>query len=134
MDDIFVGRVMSSTVYTVSRDTTVQVSAKTMHDNGIGSLVVVDESGQLAGILTSTDFVRIAAEGGCPSETPVEEFMSTDVVTTTVNTTIRDVADTMVEHGFHHVPVVDDGEGVVGMVTTTDLTAYLSHVEQPSPS
>ena len=134
MDDIFVGRVMSSTVYTVSPDTSVQESAKKMHDNGIGSVVVVDESGRLIGILTSTDFVRIAAEGGCPSEMAVENFMSGDVVTTSVNTTIRDVADTMVEHGFHHVPVVDDEDGVVGMVTTTDLTAYLSHVEKPSPS
>ncbi len=59
--------------------------------------------------------------------------MSTDVVTTTANDDIRTVADLMIDHGFHHVPVVDETEGVVGIVTTTDLTAYLSHVETPSP-
>jgi len=48
------------------------------------------------------------------------------VVTTTVHESIEGVADLLIDHGIHHVPVVDDSEGVVGMVTTTDLTAYLS--------
>jgi CBS domain-containing protein len=32
------------------------------------------------------------------------------------------------------MPVVDGEEGVIGIVTTTDLAAYLSHVQTPSPS
>ena len=40
----------------------------------------------------------------------------------------------MIEGGFHHVPVVSDSDGVIGMITTSDLTAYLSHVQTPSPS
>jgi CBS domain-containing protein len=32
----------------------------------------------------------------------------------------------MIDNRFHHVPVVDDEEGVVGIITTTDLTAYVS--------
>jgi CBS domain-containing protein len=105
-----------------------------MRENGIGSVVVVDDDGHLEGILTATDFVRMAAEGESPTRVTVDAYMSTDVVTTTANESIRDVADTMIEHEFHHVPVVDDTEGVIGMVTTTDLTAYLSHVRQPSPA
>jgi len=31
-----------------------------------------------------------------------------------------------------HLPVVDDEEGVIGMISATDLTAYLSAVEEPS--
>lgn len=52
--------------------------------------------------------------------------MTTDVVTTTANDSVYEVAQTMLDHGFHHVPVVDDTEGVVGIITTTDFTAYLS--------
>ena len=134
MEDVFVGRLMSSTVHTVGPHDSVQDAARAMLDNDIGSVVVVDADGGVDGILTSTDFVRIVAEGHPSAETTVSAHMSADVVTTTVNTDVRDVADTMIEHGFHHVPVVDDDEGVIGMVTTTDLTAYLSRVQTPSPA
>lgn len=133
MEDIFAGRLMSSPVLTVSPDTTVQDAATEMLDNGCGSVVVVDGDNHLEGILTSTDFVRLAAENRSPTTTTVEDLMSTDVVTTTANTPIVDVGDLMVDHGFHHVPVTDDTEGVIGMITTTDLTAYISHLETPSP-
>ena len=125
---------MSSTVYTVAPHESVQEAAKKMWDNDIGSVVVVDADGNVDGILTSTDFVRIVAEGHPSAETTVSAHMTTGVVTTTANTDVRDVADTMIERGFHHVPVVDETEGVIGMITTTDLTAYLSRVRKPSPA
>ncbi|MFC6827138.1 CBS domain-containing protein [Halopelagius fulvigenes] len=133
MDDIFVARLMSSPVHTVSPDTLVETAAQTMLEEGVGSVVVTDEEDGLLGILTSTDFVRIVAERHPKDETPVSEYMSTDVVTTTAQEPITAAADTMIERGVHHVPVVDDGT-VIGMITTTDLTAYLSHVEKPTPS
>jgi CBS domain-containing protein len=124
--DIFVGRLMSSPVQTVSRDTPIQAAADLMLQHGIGSVVVVDEVGHLEGILTATDFVTLAADGQPAENTEVYEYMTTEVVTTTANDTITDVADVMLSRGFHHVPVVDETEGVVGIITTTDFTAYLS--------
>jgi CBS domain-containing protein len=134
MDDIFVARLMSTSLHTVSPDTLVEDAAKLMMDEGIGSVVVVDDDNQLCGILTTTDFVRIVAERKPKDQTPVSEYMTADVVTTTAQVPIREVADTMMNHGFHHVPVVDEDEGVIGMITTTDLAAYLSTAEAPSPS
>lgn len=133
MTDMFVGRLMSSPVRTVTSETPLSEAAAKMYQAGIGSVVVVNEENALEGILTATDFVRLSAEGQSTEETAVSEYMSTEVTTTTANADLRDVADTMIEHDFHHVPVVDESEGVVGIVTTTDLTAYLSHVETPSP-
>jgi CBS domain-containing protein len=133
MADIFVGRLMSSPVRTVSRETSTQEAARKMSENGIGSVIVVGDDNDLEGILTATDFVRLGADARSAADTPVSEYMSTEVITTAANDDIRDVADLMIDHGFHHVPVVDEAEGVVGIVTTTDLTAYLSHVETPSP-
>lgn len=134
MDDIFVARLMSTELHTVTPDTLVEDAAKVMMEEGIGSVLVVDEENQLAGILTNTDFVRIVAERQPKDQTPVSEYMTRDVVTTTAQVAITDVADTMMERGFHHVPVVDDDEGVIGIVTTTDLAAYVSTAEAPSPS
>ncbi|WP_049947629.1 CBS domain-containing protein [Candidatus Halobonum tyrrellensis] len=133
MDDLFVGRLMSSSLYTVAPDTLVEEAATDMLDRGIGSVVVVDDDGRLEGLLTTTDFVRIVAERRPKDETPVSSYMSTDVVTTTARESIRDAADSMVAHGFHHLPVVDDDGVVIGIVTTTDLTAYVSQIEAPSP-
>lgn len=134
MEDIFVGRLMSSPVETVAPDTQVHLAAEKMLDEGIGSVIVADEDGHLEGILTATDFVKIAAEQRWAADATVETYMTTDVVTTTANEAVRDIADVMIDNGFHHVPVVDETEGVVGIVTTTDITAYLSHVQTPSPS
>lgn len=134
MEDIFVGRIMSATLHTVLPDTLVEEAATTMLDNDVGSVVVVDEDNHLEGILTTTDFVRVVAESRPKARTPVSAYMTTDVVTASAQDSIRDVADTMMENGFHHVPVVNDDEGVIGMVTTTDLAAYISSVQTPSPS
>jgi len=133
MDDIFVGRLMSSPVETVAPDTKAHIAAERMLDEGIGSVIVADDDGQLLGILTATDFVHIAAEQRWAADATVETYMTTDVTTTDANAEVRDIADLMIEERFHHVPVVDDEEGVVGIVTTTDITAYISKVQTPSP-
>ncbi len=130
MQDIFAARVMSTDLRTVSPDTLVEEAAGEMLANEIGSLVVVDDEEHLEGILTTTDFVRIVAERHPKAETPVSAYMSTDVTTASAQEPIQAVADAMLDGGFHHVPVVDDTERLIGMVTTTDLAAYLSHVQK----
>jgi CBS domain-containing protein len=126
MEDIFVGRLMSAPVETVTPETRLDEAAAQLLEHNIGSVVVVDAAGHLEGILTATDFVRLAADDAVASDARVEEYMSTDVVTATANDPITSVADTMIDNRFHHVPVVDETEGVVGIITTTDLTAYVS--------
>ncbi|WP_408957227.1 CBS domain-containing protein [Natrinema sp. 74] len=133
MEDIFVARVMSTSLHTVTPDTLVEETAQLMLDNGVGSAVVVDDDNRLEGILTTTDFVQIVAERRPKDQTPVSTYMSTDVVTASAQDSVRDAADVMVEHDFHHIPVVDEDEGVIGMVTTSDLAGYLSRVQSPSP-
>ncbi|MFP8954993.1 CBS domain-containing protein [Natrialbaceae archaeon A-arb3/5] len=133
MEDIFVARVMTSSLQTVRPDTLVEDAGQQMLDNDVGSVIVTDEDGQLEGILTTTDFVNIVAQSYPKAETAVSRYMSTDVVTVAAQDSIRDVADVMVEHGFKHVPVVDETAGVIGIITTSDLAAYLSRTQLPSP-
>ncbi|NLV10356.1 CBS domain-containing protein [Halomicrobium mukohataei] len=134
MDDIFVGRLMTSDPVTVSPDTLVEDAAQLMIDESIGSLIVTDDGNDIRGILTSTDFVEIVKESDPKAQTTVERYMSTDVLTTTAQEQIQAVADLMLEAGIHHVPVVDETEGVIGIISTTDLTAYVSTVQTPSPA
>ena len=134
MDDIFVARLMSDGVVTVTPDTLVEDAAQKLLENEIGSLVVVDVENHLEGILTSTDFVRIVARSQPKAETTVERYMTDQVVTVEAQDPIRDAADKMITYGIHHLPVVDETSGVIGMLSTTDLTSYLSDVKQPSPA
>lgn len=124
--DIFVARIMSTAVKTVTPETLVEDAAALMLNQDIGSVVVVDEQNQLQGILTTTDFVQIVAERKPKDRTPVSAYMSTDVITASAQDPIDEVAEQMIEHGIHHIPVTNESEGLIGIITTTDLTAYLS--------
>ncbi|MFB6078439.1 MAG: cyclic nucleotide-binding/CBS domain-containing protein [Halarchaeum sp.] len=130
MDDIFVARVMSADVVTVGPDTTVEAAAQRMLEEDIGSLVVVDENEELVGILTNTDFVRIVAERQPKDESTVSEFMDETIRTVSAQDLVTDVAARLIEYGVHHLPVVDDDGHVVGIVTTTDLTSYVSTLDE----
>ena len=134
MQDIFVGRLMSSGAVTVTPDTRVEDAAELLLEEGIGSLIVVDGDNQLAGILTSTDFVRIVRDSEPKAETTVERYMTDEVVTAEAGEPIREAADRLITYEIHHLPVVDEEEGVIGMLSTTDLAAYFSDVQKPSPA
>lgn len=134
MDDVFVAQLMTSDPETVPADTLVEDAANLMLDASIGSVLVVDDDDRLVGILTNTDFVQIVAERKPKDETPIREYMSTDVLTTDAQEPIEDVANRLLEAGIHHMPVVDDDGAPIGIITTTDLAAYVSTVYSPSPA
>ena len=133
MEDIFVGRLMTPDVITVDPETQMAEAATTLYDQRIGSLIVVDEDNQPAGIITSTDFVRFVSQGGADGDATVADHMSREVVTVGAQDDIRTAADRFITYNIHHLPVVDEVEGVIGLLSTTDLTAYLSGVETPTP-
>ncbi|MFB6297692.1 MAG: CBS domain-containing protein [Salinirussus sp.] len=124
MADTTASSVMTTPFVSIDPDDPVTDAAKTMQDAVIGSLVVVDDENRPEGILTRSDFVDLVAEGTplLGSEVPpTRSVMTTDIVTVTPDTPLSDVAATMRDHGIHHVPVVTEGNRVVGVVTTTDL-------------
>lgn len=133
MDDVFVGSLMTTDLHTVSPDTLVEDAARRMLDEDVGSLIVVDDDGGLAGILTTTDFVDIVAQSRPKAQTSVSRYMSTDLVTATAQDSVDAVAEAMIDHRIHHVPVSDPTEGVIGIVTSTDLAAYLAGADDPTP-
>jgi CBS domain-containing protein len=134
MEDIFVGRIMSSPVATTLPETPIYQAAQTMADQDIGSLIIVDEGDRPEGILTSTDLVQLVADQAPIDDTVVREYMTIIDTATTANKPIQEAADKMMTRGIHHIPVVDEDESVIGILTTTDLTAYLSGDWTPSPS
>jgi len=127
LEDVPVDRLMTDQVVTVTPGTRLTDAAETMLAHGIGSLVVVDDDARLVGVLTGTDFLDIIASGRASPDATVEQYMTDQVVTAGVGDDIGDAAAAMITNDIQHLPVVDADAGVVGMLSTTDLTAYLSY-------
>ena len=131
IEDVFVARLMSTDLHTVTPDTLVEDAAAVLLEEDISSVLVVDDDGDLVGILTSTDFVDIVAKSRPKAETTVERYMTRDPITAGAQDDVAAVAATMLERGFHHVPVVD-GRTPIGIITTSDFAAYVSSPESVS--
>ena len=131
IEDVFVARLMSTDLHTVTPDALVEDAAAVLLDNDVSSVLVVDGDESLVGILTSTDFVDIVAKSRPKAETTVERYMTRDPITAGAQDDVSAVAATMLERGFHHVPVVD-GDTPIGIITTSDFAAYVSSPESVS--
>ena len=119
-----VQELMTAPVMTVEADEPLSEVAWAMEEKGIKSLAVVDEDCLPVGILTSTDFIHMAADEAVPTEATVGDYMTTGVATTAPDTPVEAVAARLLEEGFNHMPVVE--EEVVGILSTTDILQHVS--------
>jgi CBS domain-containing protein len=58
----------------------------------------------------------------------LDAIMSTDLVTLALSSTLAEARELMQEHRIHHIPVVDDGGDLVGLVTLTNVLAATDSV------
>lgn len=105
----------------ISPDASVFEAIKLMAEKCIGSLVVLDEQGKLAGIVTERDYARkVIVMGRSSKDTRVAEIMTSDVLTTDGDDTVNACMELMTEKKIRHLPVVEDGQ-VIAMVSIGDL-------------
>ena len=117
-----VRELMSSPVLTCRPATPARAAARLMTQRQVGSVLVVDESGHPAGIVTDTDFrVRLVAGDHGPLR-PVAEFMSSPVHQVDPATMAFEALLEMSRHGVHHLLVSQD-DRPVGMICDHDLQA-----------
>ncbi|QKY15764.1 CBS domain-containing protein [Halorubrum sp. CBA1229] len=125
MTDVPVEHLMSTDLVTIAPGAAAADAASRMLETGVSSLLVVDDGGRLAGLITATDFVSLVRRNDPEDETPVEAFMTTDVVTVSPDDSVEELA-APTDRGYTHLPVVNADNQLVGMVSATDLTTYLS--------
>jgi CBS domain-containing protein len=108
-------------VISIAPDASVFDAIRLMADESIGSLVVLDENGRLAGIVTERDYARkVIVMGRSSKDTRVAEIMTTDVLTAASDHTVNACMEIMTERKIRHLPVVEDGR-VIAMVSIGDL-------------
>ncbi|MGN6413503.1 CBS domain-containing protein [Flexivirga sp.] len=112
-----------SDVVTLTSDATIGDLVQTLADHGIGAVVVTDGDA-IAGIISERDVVR-ALVGGADGllEKPVEELMTSQVITCSPGDEVSSLAASMTEHRFRHLPVVR-GDELVGIVSIGDIVKF----------
>jgi CBS domain-containing protein len=111
-------------VVSVGTCATVLDATKIMNERHIGSVLVLDQEGAIAGIMTERDLLsRVLAAERDPTTTLVREVMSREVVFCTHATTLEELRELFRERRIRHVPVRGEG-GVCGMVSIGDLNAW----------
>ncbi|BAD85225.1 hypothetical protein, conserved, containing CBS domains [Thermococcus kodakarensis KOD1] len=111
---------MTKKLIGVKPDDTVKRAGEVMVEFDIGSLVVVDENGDVVGFLTKGDIIRRMVIPGLPNTTPVKEIMTKDLVTVPSTAPLGEVLDLLSKKGIKHVLVEEEGK-IVGIFSISDL-------------
>ena len=101
-------------VVTASPDQTVRDVDEMMEQAGVSGAPVVDEDDEVLGIISGTD-IRPYLEVGDRDE--VREAMTDEVITAPEDVTPREALELMYDHKIERVPIVDDQNRLVGLVT-----------------
>jgi CBS domain-containing protein len=105
---------------TLPPSATVQEACKHMHARKIGAVLVTDPKGELVGIFTGRDAVRVLAEGKNTESTRLRQVMTKNPDCLPPRHTAIDALRLMRDGGFRHVPVVHEGR-VIGVVSRGDF-------------
>jgi acetoin utilization protein AcuB len=122
---------MSAPAVTITPGTSLQDALDLMHEHRFRRLPVVDEVGRLVGIVSERDLLY-ASPPPAPllsdldldhplADFEVRQIMTRQVITTTPGTFVEDAARLMAENKIGGLPVVGEDNGVVGVITETDI-------------
>ncbi|MBN3752222.1 CBS domain-containing protein [Paraburkholderia sp. Tr-20389] len=149
--------VMTTSVVFAHPDTTVQEAARALVEKHISGMPVVDDKGELVGMVTEGDLLHraeigtgvgkrawwldflastreLASEYVREHSHKVSDLMTTDVITITEDAPISEIAELLERHRIKRVPVVKDGK-VTGLVSRANLIrALASIITEPNES
>jgi CBS domain-containing protein len=95
-----------------------------MKEQDVGPIPVVDsrENNRLVGIVTDRDLtLKVVADGRDPDSTRIEEVMTRHPVTCPAGENLQKVLDAMAENQVRRIPVVDDQNRLVGIISQADI-------------
>ncbi|CQH59500.1 CBS domain protein [Halobacterium hubeiense] len=145
LDALTVGQIFSENVITVEEDDNMGTVINRLREHGISRLPVVDEDGFLTGVVTVHDVVDFVVRDMSKTtrgdrsgevermlDLPVYDVMSSPVETVTIDDSVQDAVETMLEDDYSGLVVTpaDDDRVVGGVLTKTDVLRALSYTEE----
>ena len=115
--------ISNRTIHYVQPTQTVLEAASYMVDRNVGAVPVLDGT-RLVGIFSERDIMkRVLAEGKDPKRSKVSEVMTPDPLVVTADESFENCMLLMKQHGFRHLPIVDD-QKLLGLVSLRDLLLH----------
>jgi CBS domain-containing protein len=113
---------MTTSVFAMREGDTIEEARREMRRLLVHHVPIVDEAQHVVGIISARDLPR-----GLPPDTRVGDVMVRRVITVRPGDAAEHAAWLLLENGFHSLPVVGDGEQLVGIVTSRDLHVVAAH-------
>jgi CBS domain-containing protein len=122
-----ISELMTRPVHTCRATDALDRAASLMWENDIGSVVVLDDTGRVIGMVTDRDACMAAYTCGVAlRDIPVATAMAKHVVTCRPDDSDTAVAEIMAKHKIRRVPVVDQALQPVGVVSLNDLARTMA--------
>jgi predicted transcriptional regulator len=112
---------MSSDLFTLSEDATLEEAAFHLNADMVSGAPVHNADGKIVGIISKTDIVDVEREHKTMAMTKVKDAMHTDVRTVTPDTPVSEAVQLMSDHNMHRMLVADADGTPRGMVTSMDI-------------
>lgn len=112
--------IMTSSVKTATRDTTLQEAAVIMRDGDMGSVPVVDD-GKLVGIMTDRDIVIRSIADGRGASSNVGEAMTSEIFSVRPDDFVFEAIRLMGDKQIRRVPVVNEQGELAGIIAMADI-------------
>jgi len=112
-------------VLTINQNATIVEAATKMADNGVGCLLVLDNSNKCVGVLTERDMLSdvLTKSSLSPAAVIVKDIMTAEPISCTTQTPIEIIEQLMAEHKIRHLPVIEN-QKPIAMISSRDLIAY----------
>ncbi|GAC1425556.1 MAG: hypothetical protein NVSMB57_16950 [Actinomycetota bacterium] len=112
--------IMHTDVLEMEMASTLQEAAHAMRERNVSSLLVT-EHGRLVGIVTERDHVVAMSDGVDANVAHVRDYMTSNPVSVLPDASIEEATKVMLEHGFRHLPIIDEDHKLLGVVSMRDL-------------
>jgi len=129
---------MTKDVVTLTSDRSMMKASKLMKDKAVSCMPIVDDEGKILGMISDRDIKDASPSKATTldmhelyyllSEIKIQDIMTKKVVTIRADETVEKAAVLMLEGHFGSLPVVDENNVVVGIITDTDVFKVLVEI------
>ena len=119
------GNLPLSSPASVPPGTSLETTLQLMREQGVGC-VLVCEGERLVGIFTERDVLNKLIGSGVSESESVDRFMTPHPASLTPRHTLGDAVRLMTEHGYRHIPLLDERGRRAGMVAARDIVHYIA--------
>jgi CBS domain-containing protein len=114
-----------------SIECTIRDTVQIMKDLNCGAVPIVNKNHEVQGIITDRDIaINTILNNKNPDQTKVSELMSKPVITVNVDDNLETVANKMKQNKIRRIPVVDNNNKLVGIISLGDLATNLEEEQE----